>query len=36
MGLANIKPVNQLTANGGLLIFAVLATNALAWLRQKR
>jgi rhamnose transport system permease protein len=35
MGLANFSSEAQLTANGGLLIFAVLATNGLAWLRGK-
>jgi rhamnose transport system permease protein len=35
MGLANIKSEYQATANGALLIFAVLASNGLAWLRRK-
>jgi rhamnose transport system permease protein len=35
MGVANIKSEYQATANGGLLIFAVLASNGLAWLRRK-
>jgi rhamnose transport system permease protein len=35
MGLANIKDEYQIAANGGLLIFAVLASNGLAWLRKK-
>jgi rhamnose transport system permease protein len=35
MGVANIKSEYQATANGGLLIFAVLASNGLAWLRGK-
>jgi rhamnose transport system permease protein len=32
MGLANISSAYQVTANGALLIFAVLATNFLSWL----
>jgi rhamnose transport system permease protein len=35
MGVHNIKSEYQLAAIGGLLIFAVLASNGLAWLRGK-
>jgi rhamnose transport system permease protein len=35
MGVANIPSQYQTTANGGLLIFAVLASNGLAWVRRK-
>jgi rhamnose transport system permease protein len=35
MNLANIPSEDQTTANGALLIFAVLASNGLGWLRKK-
>jgi rhamnose transport system permease protein len=35
MGVASVPAQYQISANGGLLIFAVLASNGLAWLRRK-